>query len=72
MHAVWALAHLSGVQCNSNGVSMSLIVATLQSWVSHRHSTDDVVTAWYAKQESSRCGMVKPSILDMGCGIGAC
>jgi hypothetical protein len=36
----------------------------------HRYSTDDVVTAWYAKQESRRCGAEAWRILDMGCGIG--
>lgn len=46
-------------------------VVVSQSWTSHRHSTDDVVTAWVAKQESRRCEMMEPTILDIGCGIGA-
>lgn len=37
----------------------------------HRYSTDDVVTAWVAWQESHRLGVAHPRWLDLGCGIGS-
>lgn len=38
----------------------------------HRYSTDDVVTAWYAKLEAERSKLASPKLLDQGCGIGEC